>query len=90
MWSSFSIIKQRDRPKSLLGRPLFVSLLLAGITIFVVVIIKNQKDMKLIAIMVFMFLTFTVGTKAQENREAFTAEGTVPSAYENSHHSIFR
>ncbi len=22
MWSSFSIIKQRDRPKSLLGRPL--------------------------------------------------------------------
>lgn len=46
--------------------------------------------MKLIAIMVFMFLTFTVGTKAQENREAFTADGTVLSAYGNSHHSIFR
>ena len=30
--------------------------------------------MKSIAIMVFMLLTFTVGTKAQENREAFTAE----------------
>lgn len=30
--------------------------------------------MKSIAIMVFMFLTFTVGTNAQENREAFTAE----------------
>ena len=30
--------------------------------------------MKSIAIMVFMFLTFTVGTNAQENRKAFTAE----------------
>ena len=30
--------------------------------------------MKSIAIMVFIFLTFTVGTNAQENQEAFTAE----------------
>ena len=30
--------------------------------------------MKSIVIMVFMFLTFTVGSNAQENREAFTAE----------------
>lgn len=52
----------------------FVSLLPTAPIIFAVVIIKNQKDMKSIAIMVFMFLTFTVGTNAQENREAFTAE----------------
>lgn len=52
----------------------FVSLLPTAPIIFAVVIIKNQKDMKSIAIMVFMFLTFTVGTNAQENRKAFTAE----------------
>ena len=52
----------------------FVSPLFYISSTFAYVTIKNQSDIKSLIITVLMFLTLSVGTKAQENQKVFTAE----------------
>ena len=60
--------------KNVVFTDFFVSPPFCNAVIFAVVTINNQSDMKSLVITVLLFLTLSVGAKAQENAKTFTHE----------------